>query len=134
MKLQHPPRTMTDEDLAEVRANFLARLNDGPLDQLPMGCRVDEPLPAEPKARMVQQFLGTSHPRLSAMWAEFRRFRWARALASDASPVARIRPMTSDDGSIGFEISGIPGEVVEAMDRRACLVAEAEAVLRDLPK
>lgn len=128
MKLQHPPRTMTDEDFAEVRANFLARLNDGPLDRLPMGCRSDS------EWQTGRQSLIVSHPRLSAMWAEFRRFRWARALASDVSPMARVRPMPFADGSIGFEISGVPGEVVEAMEVVSEVVAEAEAVLRDLPK
>lgn len=126
MRLQHPPRTMTDEDLAEVRANFLARLNDGPLDRLPMGCRSDS------EWQPGRQSLSASHPRLFAMWGEFRRFRWARALASEVSTVAWVRPMPFDDGSVGFEISGTPGEVVEALAPR--VVVEAEAVLRDLPK
>lgn len=126
MRLQHPPRTMTDEGLAEVRANFLARLNDGPLDRLPMGCRSDSGW------QTGRQSLSASHPRLFAMWAEFRRFKWARALASEVGTVAWVRPMSFDDGSIGFEISGTPGEVAEALAPR--VVVEAEAVLRNLPK
>lgn len=131
MRLQHPPRTMTGQDLAEVQANFLARLNDGPLDRLPMGCQSD------PEWQTGRQSLSVSHPRLFAMWGEFRRFKWARALASDVSTVACVRPMTSDDGSIGFEISGTPGGVVEVLAPRVVaprVVVEAEAVLRDLPK
>lgn len=131
MRLQHPPRTMTNEDLAEVRANFLARLNDGPLDQLPMGCRVDsEWQPRDLGA--ATHIVHMEHPRLWKMWAEFRRFRWARALASEVSAVAWVRPMPFDNGSVGFEISGTPGEVAEALAPR--VVVEAEAVLRDLPK
>lgn len=130
MKLQHPPRTMNDEDLAEVRANFLARLNDGPLDQLPMGCRSVERPSRNLGAAM--HIAHMEHPRLWKMWAEFRRFKWARALASEVSTVARVRPMSFDDGSIGFEISSTPGEVAEALAPR--VVAEAETVLRELPK